>query len=319
MMKKHVLFSLAISIALTTLEVLGYGFIDPKETHASDWSVSKPAGITYHIAPIIIEQQSVNETLQDSGEVDIPSVAPDPALTIGSTQVSVVDGMTMVYVPEGEFIMGSSTGYKKERPEHTVYLDAYWIDKTLVTNNMYINCVVSGGCTPPLNVSPTKYGHKNSGNYPVVYVSWQQAHDYCKWAGRRLPTEAEWEKAARGVDGRIYPWGNDAPDCQKGNFKGCSEGLSVVDAYPQGASPYGALDMAGNVWQWVADFYGADYYSISPYANPQGPESSEYYVLRGGAWNYGAERFARTFTRLQMTPTHRATNNGFRCALSAGQ
>ena len=177
-----------------------------------------------------------------------------------------------------------------ERPQHTVTLDAYYIDKYEVTNARYQACVVSDACSPPNEVRPFTqelyYGNTAYADYPVVHVTWDQAEAYCAWAGKRLPTEAEWEKAARGTDGRTYPWGEQAPDRMLLNYNGNEGRTTPVGSYPDGASPYGALDMAGNVMEWTADWYDDDYYSVSPERNPPGPSAGEMRVLRGGSWVY---------------------------------
>lgn len=242
------------------------------------------------------------------------------------TRVSPIDGMTLVYVPPGEFLMGSweDEGEVSEHPQHTVYLDAFWIDQTEVTNAMYSQCIEEGACTQPSDPDLLVLN-----NYPVVNVIWDQADQYCTWAGRRLPTEAEWEKASRGVDGRYYPWGNDF-DCTKGNFddetnkdlqfvKGgpSCDGFSTtapVGSFPTGASPYGALDMAGNVWERVSDYFGS--YPSGIIYNPTGPEIGFSRVARGGSW-FSIEENIRTTTR-SMTVTGVANNDyGFRCAVDA--
>jgi len=256
----------------------------------------------------------------------------EPALGIGSTQISPIDGMVQVYVPAGSFQMGSDTGDSREKPVHPVTLDAFWIDRTEVTNAMYALCVEAGKCPPPSSKSYTRdsyYGDAQYDNYPVIYVSWDNATTYCEWAGRRLPTEAEWEKAARGTDGRTYPWGNDQPAGDLLNFadsntsfdwsdKTVDDGYadtSPVGNYLDGASPYGAWDMAGNVWEWVNDWYDEAYYGSSPSENPQGPASGQYRVLRGGSW-ISYDWFVRAAYRVRGGPDYIDSFTGFRCARS---
>ena len=249
----------------------------------------------------------------------------------GTIQISQDDGMPMVYVPAGQFSMGSEDGYEDEQPVHTVYLDGYWIDQTEVTNAMYAQCVASGACTVPSDFSSYKrlsyYGNSQYGDYPVIYVNWYQAKDYCQWAGRELPTEAQWEKAARGPDGRAFPWGEAQPAGTLVNFSdrnndfiwsddSVDDGFAdtaPVASYPDGASPYGALDMAGNVFEWVADWYDSSYYSQSPANNPTGPLSGKYRVRRGGSWDLNVNHI-RTANRHWDHP-ETSTNLGFRCAL----
>jgi len=248
-----------------------------------------------------------------------PTLMPSPAFSIGSTQVSSKDGMVQVYVPAGEFLMGSENGNADEKPQHTVDLDAYWIDKTEVTNGMYAQCDAAGSCTHPANTSSSTrssyYGDSQYNDYPVIYVDWNQANAYCRWAGRRLPTEAEWEKAARGTDGRTYSWGEQTPTCSLVNYGSCEGDTTAVGSYPGGASVYGALDMAGNVWEWASDWYSGTYYANSPSENPQGPGSGKYRVLRGGSWFYFS-RFLRSSVRFSHFPDFMFNFWGFRCALS---
>ncbi len=249
-----------------------------------------------------------------------------PTLAPGAIQVSAKDGMLLVYIPAGEFLMGSTDSdtmaYSDEKPQHRVSLDAYWIDRTEVTNAMYALCVKSGACQPPSSSSSytrnSYYGNPQLANYPVIYVDWNEAQAYCSWAGRRLPTEAEWEKAARGTDGRIYPWGNNSPTCSLENFWGsngaCVGDTTVTGNYPTGASSYGVQDMAGNVWEWVADWYGDTYYGSSPMSNPTGPDSGQYRVLRGGSW-YNSMNLVRSAYRSGDFPSRRNGLFGFRCVL----
>jgi eukaryotic-like serine/threonine-protein kinase len=249
---------------------------------------------------------------------------PTPAMDIGSTTLRQTDGMLMMYVPEGEFLMGSdpakdNSAQFEEQPQHKVYLDAYWIDQTLVTNSMYGLCVNAGKCVSPQDDSsylvPKYFGNSKFADYPVVHVDWNQAKTYCAWAGADLPTEAQWEKASRGTDGRLYPWGNNSPSCDLANFFGCSGDTTAVTSHKSGKSPYGVYDMAGNVREWVNDWYGYDYYSSSPERNPQGPASSDFRVLRGGPW-YEADYGVRSANRYFLKPSGFSYDVGFRCARS---
>jgi formylglycine-generating enzyme required for sulfatase activity/serine/threonine protein kinase len=250
-----------------------------------------------------------------------PTETPEP--TRVPNVVRDVDGMEMVHIPAGEFTMGS-TRAEQEQPVRQVYLDAYWVDMYEVTNQQYTLCVAAGDCTTPaFNYSSTRdsyYTNPEYANYPVIYVTWLQAQSYCEWAGGRLPTEAEWEKAARGAtDERSYPWGNQAPDCNVVNFggdEGCVADTSEVGAFPAGASPYGVMDMSGNVWEWVADWYDEDYYANSPLENPQGPEDGLQRVLRGGSWYKFANAIRASFREVNL-PEGRWNHLGFRCAMDA--
>ncbi len=264
-----------------------------------------------------------------------PSPSSTPTLDIGSSWRRPADGMLMLYVPAGEFTMGSAEGTipssddTDEYPQHVVYLDAFWIDKTDVTNAMYAICVQAGACQPPFEVgSETRdsyYGNPQFDDYPVVFVSWVQAAAYCQWAGASQPSEAQWEKAARGTDGRVYPWGNDSPTCSLANFggkTGCAGDTTPVDSHPDGASPYGLLDMAGNVWQWVADKYDRDYYASSPRDNPTGVEvqsqsvEDNTRVLRGGSWLARSE-WIRSANRVDDGLNNSSNLQGFGCARPA--
>ena len=230
----------------------------------------------------------------------------------------------MVCVPKGEFLMGSSDedriAYDREKPQHTVYLDAYWIDQTEVTNAQYAQCVESGACSlsgrSASQSFPDYYGNSQFDNFPVIFVSFQDAVDYCTWAERTLPTEAQWEKAARGTDGRIYPWGNNQPDNTLLNYNGYLGDVTAVGSYPSGISPYGALDMAGNALEWTADYYHDFYYTFyTSWPNPTGPKSGYNRVQRGGYWDNGPWS-VRTTMRVSEDPNNRALYEGFRCALA---
>jgi formylglycine-generating enzyme required for sulfatase activity len=215
-----------------------------------------------------------------------------PTETASAQRTSPIDGMPQVYVPAGSVRMGGLDVHAdgNELPAHNVSLDAFWIDQLEVTNAMYMLCVQAGSCTPPedwaSNKRPSYFNNEEYKDYPVVHVTWEQAGAYCTWAERRLPTEAEWERAARGDDFRNYPWGDEPPSEIYANFNRLIDDTSRVGSYAAGASPFGALDMTGNVWEWVADFYGTDYYKNSPEFNPTGPARSSTYlrVIRGGSF-----------------------------------
>ena len=259
--------------------------------------------------------------------VVVPTVVPLPTPETlpgmpepGASRIREADGMVLHYVPAGPFYMGSpeGVGEENEHPLHRVSLDAFWIDETEVTNAQYHKCVESGACEVP---GAEGYDPLGKRNLPAE-VTWRGAQAYCDWVGGRLPTEAEWEKAARGIDARTYPWGDEEPDCTRANHDSlregwCFAGLAPVGSYPAGASPYGVLDMAGNAGEWVNDWYGVDYYAISPGQNPLGPESGEYRVARGNAWYYPAE-YIRAAYRDPWSPDDTTVLLGFRCAVDAG-
>jgi formylglycine-generating enzyme required for sulfatase activity len=221
--------------------------------------------------------------------------------------------VAMVLVPPGEFLMGSTT----------VYLDAFWIYKTEVTNAMYAECVQAGKCSPPRSrgshTRENYYGNPEFDDFPVIYVSWVDANNYCSWAGGRLPTEAEWEKAARGTDGRPFPWGDVDPTSVGDLLNFYGQDTTAVGSFPDGASPYGALDMAGNVSEWVADWLGLNYYNSPPSSNPLGPDSGEYRVWRGGSWATTLTELVRTSSRTGNFPTDSSGGIGFRCARDVGR
>jgi len=223
----------------------------------------------------------------------------------------------MVYVPAGKFWRGSEDGSGDEKPMTEIYLDAFYIDTFEVTVSQYKECVDAGDCGSPYpeNRYCNSLNEPGYEDHPINCVSWYNAEEYCEFVGKRLPTEAQWEKAARGTDGRKYPWGYETPDCTYVNFdnKNCVGETTPVGNYPKGVSPYGAYDMAGNVWEWCADWYDSNYYSKAPSSNPAGPSSGLYRVLRSGGWTSGAS-FMRTSFRDGNFPTITYSIVGFRCA-----
>jgi len=252
-----------------------------------------------------------------------PSQHSDYRPEVRPKKVVVKDAAPMILVPGGEFTMGSNEGSSHEKPEHKVFLDAYYMDTYEVTIGQYEQFLEETSFDPP--PMWTTMAQPSYENRPVVNVDWKDANNYCRWAGKRLPTEAEWEKAARGTDGRIYPWGNDPPNPQRANYGKMKwnnhEALVPVGQLQDGKSPYGIYDLAGNVWEWVSDWYDPNYYATSPSQNPRGPETGKYKVLRGGSWDLAAENLRssrRDFNIPSATdydsPAYQNFNSGFRCA-----
>jgi formylglycine-generating enzyme required for sulfatase activity len=248
--------------------------------------------------------------------------------SLGDSWIRPTDGMVMVYVPGGRFNMGSDQTHPDteddEVPRHLVALSSFWIDQTEVTNAQFARCVAAGACTPPhspaLAIHEGYYQDPEYARYPVINVDWQQGQSYCDWAGGQLPTEAQWEYAARGPDERLYPWGDRPPDETLLNYAGIVNNTTPVGSYAAGASWVGALDMAGNVWEWTADWYRL--YDPDPQVNPRGPDQGIGHVLRGGSWSDGAP-FARSANRYVVReayaeygkPRSYGFGVGFRCVV----
>ncbi len=254
----------------------------------------------------------------------------------------------MARIPPGNFYMGSSFQettksynlckkfdkgcklwwFRDERPRHSVYLKEYWIDRYETTNANYLEFVLATGGRSALDDSCKTKGCK-SGNLwdgisfphvikdqPVIQVSWHDAVAYCRWRGKRLPTEAEWEKAARGPSGKLYPWGSEPVSKNRAVYKKKWQGINTlgsVGSRPKGASIYGVHDMVGNAWEWVSDWYQLDYYRSSPLRNPQGPPDGKYKIVRGGSWINNPDTLHGAFRRWSL-PEVRFNDTGFRCA-----
>jgi formylglycine-generating enzyme required for sulfatase activity len=242
------------------------------------------------------------------------------------------DGAPMILVPAGPFTMGSNDGLPNERPEHVVELDAYYIDQYEVTLALYRKFLDAGKHDSP----PTwdDEAATTVGDRPAIGMKWEDADAYCKWVGKRLPTEAEWEKAARGTDSRRYPWGSMQPFVDIANYNrglwvseavtlaavtSGLEGMSVRHGLKEGGkSPYGLNHMAGNAAEWVSDWYDRDYYQNSPKKNPTGPTKGEKRVLRGGSWA-DLPLALRVTARISAEPEFEDRTIGFRCAMPAAQ
>ena len=304
----------------------------PTETsYQQDQVIADPEKITSQKAAPVAPSPPVLEPVERRSLAPSPdSASPEKRLGIGSERICPKDGMVQVYVPAGKFLMGSRAddpdAWDHEKPQHEVYLDAYWIDKTPVTNAMFAKFVQERGYMTQAERAKDKYtwrtprgsGSNLTGkdNHPVVCISWNDAIAYAAWAGRRLPTEAEWEKAAGGTDGRKWPWGNNPPTKQFCNFDMNVGDTTPVDNYLDGASPYGALNMVGNVWEWCYDTYSANYYACSPKANRQGSQFlSKFKVLRGGSW-WNTVPDSRVRDRIRSFAHYRDEFRGFRCAQS---
>ena len=267
---------------------------------------------------------SYEPTRPSSGPKAAPLIISPPARAVSE----IISGM--VRIPGGEFDMGCDQSKRKEKcnlvelPLHKVYLDTYYIDRTEVTVGQYQACLTARACTEPIRTysdsAPNYFYNSDYKNYPVIFVTWFQARDYCTWAGKRLPSEAEWEKASRGVSStRIYPWGNAEPDCRTANIKSkskkCAGDVQPVGSYARDASLYGVVDMAGNVREWINDWYEPNFYKHSPYNNPTGPVDGRFVVMRGGRFD-NTWPAARTAARRTIGPNDYGAGIGFRCAFS---
>jgi formylglycine-generating enzyme required for sulfatase activity len=226
----------------------------------------------------------------------------------------------MVTIPAGPFVRGTTSGGFDEQPQRTIYVDTFSIDRYEVTNHQYQQFVAATGHRKP--GPPSRYaksiGRMRGTNQPVVYVSWDDANDYCRWKGKRLPTEAEWEKAMRGTDARLWPWGNQEKP-NGANWARVQDGHEVsarVGSFPTDKSPYGVMDGAGNVMEWVADWYQETYYKDAPDKDPPSPEFGIFRVMRGGGYTTTGGDI-RITSRSKMVPDFRDETIGFRCAISA--
>ncbi len=295
------------------------------------------AAATFTVPAIVSPTPTIGVTHTPPG-AGVVSPTPSPTRPTVTPTPGIVG---MVQIPAGDAVQGSTPeqlqlaydtcakedkqcsvkGMEDELPQHTAYLDAFYIDVNEVTNADYARCVQAGACQPPTPTSSNKrsayYGDAAFADYPVIYVRWQDADAFCRWAGKRLPTEAEWEKAARGSDGQLWPWGNtfaaDRANYRPGGTAADSSDTNQVGSYPAGASPYGAVDMVGNVWEWVADWYAPSYEGLPAGPNPKGPASGEQRVIRGGSWNSNIGS-ARAASRAGAAPQQRYFDVGFRCA-----
>ncbi|MBC7878274.1 MAG: SUMF1/EgtB/PvdO family nonheme iron enzyme [Anaerolineales bacterium] len=238
----------------------------------------------------------------------IPIDLAGPLMEVGS-KYPYVDGTILVAVPGGTFIMGYQG---EDNPIHEVTVSDFWIYSTKVTNSQYALCIASGLCTRPDEENNPLFGDFSQANHPVTGVTYEQASQYCSFVHGSLPTEAQWEKAARGPDGNIFPWGDEAPSCNLLNFLSCRGKTTPINEYTNGVSYYSAFDMAGNIREWVLDWYSASYYSVSPTENPLGPELGEKRSVRGSSYQDGGDSSLAAH-RFSLRPLENLPDLGFRC------
>ena len=298
MRRMHVFF--ALMIAAIVLGACNLGAATPTATQAP---VDQDQPPTATESPTLTEVPVASPTI-------IPVDLSGPPMEVGS-KFTYVDGSVIVAVPGGQFVMGYG-GF--DNPEHPVNISGFWIYRAKVTNAQYALCVMSGLCSLPDPADNPAYIDPLLGNNPVVGVTYDQAAAYCAFVHGRLPTEAEWEKTARGPDGNIYPWGDATPNCDLANIANCVRKTTSVKEYPQGQSYYEALDMAGNTYEWVADWYSPTYYGESPTDDPLGPDTGKKRSVRSNAFDSPAYE-AESARRFSASPNDARSNLGFRCAV----
>jgi formylglycine-generating enzyme required for sulfatase activity len=279
------------------------------------WLADNPAGDDNEAIP-----QAMGRLMYwvepELGETFEPAKEDYPHLAAIGTRLSEAKDDKRVLIEAGPFEMGDGD------ETHTITLADYYIDQYEVTNGQYAACVDAGDCEqPPASISSSTrdgyYGNLAYADYPVIYVDWFQSRAYCLWRGGELPTEAQWEKAARGPEGQTYPWGEETADCTRTNISGCAGDTREVGSYPAGASPYGVYDMAGNVWEWVlSELRDYPYDPDDGRENIEGENRTHVRVLRGGSWLYAGD-FARATPRYNYDPIYQFEYNGFRCAAAS--
>jgi serine/threonine-protein kinase len=267
---------------------------------------------------VVLPTQTLEPTVTPT---EVPSV---PTETSIPTEIRDTRNVPMVLVPAGEFTMGSDdTGDVGSRPAQQVNVGAFYIDKFEVSNEMYDACVYAVECRRPQQggsaTRNTYFANPVFANFPVLYVDWKMANAYCEWRGARLPTEAEWEKAARGTDARLYPWGNEEPDCSFANHVGCVADTTPVDQHEKGQSIYGVYGLSGNVWEWTSSLFRPYPYQADD--GREDPDSLDERIARGGSWHAfgGNSGNVRADTRLRLNPGYFGAYVGFRCVVSADQ
>ena len=289
-----------------------------------EWTISGPPGVqitlsepsseTPSFTPLEAGEYTVALTVRDAGGLE--SLRHQIVVEVRSQIYEKRGGM--IEIPGGPFVMGTNDGLADERPPHAVSVSTFWIDEFEVTASQYQVCGDTENCPAAGTDAGCNANLPGRGEHPINCVSWTQAAAFCSWAGKRLPTEAEWEKAARGTDERRFPWGHSSPQPDQLNYNDLFESTVEVGLYEDGVSFYGVHNMAGNVQEWTADYYASDYYSVDPTPpDPQGPVSGDFRVLRGGNWklkiSIGESLFSTTI-RGRFRPDTSDNTIGFRCA-----
>jgi formylglycine-generating enzyme required for sulfatase activity len=315
MNSKHLKIFLASILIFLAIISAGCGSAtqDPNtENTATSPAISTPAEFVATVTEIP-PTATPEPTWTDIPPTNTPEPTATPQPTVLPNEIQDSKDVPMVLVPAGEFVMGANDDQAAAMPAHTVYLDAYYIDVYEVTQNRYRECLEAGGCD-------TENGkHLNTpvwDEHPMMDINWYDAQEYCEWRGGNLPTEAQWEKAARGTDQRRYPWGNEPVTCELARYGECGWMTAPVGSHPAGVSPYGVHDMAGNAWEFVYDWYDRDYYKVSPSENPTGPDrDTGWKSERGGAWFYEASLMSSIW-RNHAKPTWHFDYVGFRCVIN---
>ena len=322
--KKKPMEKMVREMARTTVRIDAVRFQEPATPPAGPAEPSTgQAKVETRRAPIPRPQPGAAQDQGPSGNVDPSAIAKvDEQLVAAQqgelqrlAQNGVLPPEGMVLIPEGEFLMGDEDGLPDSRPMHRTRLSSYWIDKYEVTNAQYRLCVKSGACLPPKDRQI--FDDAERAQYPVTNVTWAQARTFCQWRGRRLPTEAEWEKAARGTDGRRYPWGNSVELIKnlvkEQPARAIGQRPAAIGSFPATMSPYGVFDLVGNAWEWVSDWYAEEYYSVAPPRDPQGPLRGSFRVLRGGDWSQSPLELRASY-RGWDEMSYWGPTLGFRCA-----
>jgi eukaryotic-like serine/threonine-protein kinase len=334
---------IVIGIMLANLATRASDALAVRSTALNGDALISTATATESVMATRTSTATITPTITSTPTVTVTStITMTPTLEDSSFTRNEKDNAGMVYVPEGEFMMGSDHNddpyfWGAEGPPHLVFTDAFWIYEYEVTNQMYAECVADNECLMPqqtYSVNATDYYESSQyQDHPVIFVTYLNASSYCAWAGGRLPYEAEWEKAARGTSMNLFPWGNDlerndlanlcGSECARGelraeNLNDGYAGPAPIGSFPNGVSPYGAYDMAGNVWEWVYDWFQPTFFSSSPYMNPVGPSSGSSRVIRGGSWTNYIDG-VRAVARSGINPSHSFDTLGFRCVVDIAE